>query len=315
MPPGKHCGTPADRWTLTLPETTPLEGPCLIAEAPSVIVGIVTRNRATILPRAIQSALAQDYPDANIIVLDDGSEDETPALRADFSRVDWHRSEHSRGFMEGRNELMRMAAKYFLGLDDDAWFMKGDEVGIATRYLDENSRVAAVAFDILGPDRDQSVARTAPYPVATFMGCGHLVRLSAALQVGLYQPSPEPYGAEERDLCIRFIDRGLEVHLLPGVHVWHERANISRDLGSQHKMGVCNDLAFVVQRCPLILAPIVFPIKLLNHLRFAIRRRFYMLPCLSGIKLFWRHFPNLYSRRNPVRTGTFVKYLQLTHSK
>jgi hypothetical protein len=58
---------------------------------------IPTYNRAALVPDAVRSALAQDYPDVEVILLDDGSTDETPAVAAALAatnpRIVAHRHE------------------------------------------------------------------------------------------------------------------------------------------------------------------------------------------------------------------------------
>src|SRR5258708_2669434 len=121
---------------------------------PRVLVGIVTHNRAGILPKAIESALSQSYPNIEVAVLDDGSDDGTSALQSDFPAVQWQRWESPRGYLEARNLLMRTArADYYLSLDDDAWFTDTDEIAVAIEYLEANPKVAGGAFNFLGPDR------------------------------------------------------------------------------------------------------------------------------------------------------------------
>jgi glycosyltransferase involved in cell wall biosynthesis len=48
--------------------------------APRLTIAIPTLNRAQLLTRAIESALAQTSPDIEIIVSDNGSTDDTPAV-------------------------------------------------------------------------------------------------------------------------------------------------------------------------------------------------------------------------------------------
>jgi glycosyltransferase involved in cell wall biosynthesis len=92
-----------------------------------VLIGIVTRNRHGILPKAIESALRQRYPRLQVAVLDDGSEDDTPQLRSRYPAVRWIRWEHSRGYLEARNHLMSdYDADFYVSLDDDAWFINED---------------------------------------------------------------------------------------------------------------------------------------------------------------------------------------------
>lgn len=277
---------------------------------PRVLVGIVTRNRAAILPKAIQSALSQCYPNIDVAVLDDGSDDGTSALQCEFPAVRWHRWKSKRGIIEARNLLMGTeSADYYLSLDDDAWFMDTDEIAVAIEYLEANPRVAAVAFDILSPDRPTPAVRSVPRPASMFIGCGHVVRMSALRETGLYTPSPGYYGCEEKDLCLRFLDREWHVHLLPGVHVWHDKTVVARDLAAQHSSGVCNDLAFALRRCPLPMLLIVLPAKMLSHLRFAIGRGL-LKSCVAGFGLFFGHAWAVWESRNPVRSKTFVDFLR-----
>ncbi len=51
---------------------------------PAVSIVIPTYNRARWLREAMDSVLAQDYPNLELVVVDDGSSDETPALLSDY---------------------------------------------------------------------------------------------------------------------------------------------------------------------------------------------------------------------------------------
>src|SRR5437879_3708596 len=100
----------------------------------AVLVGIVTCNRAAVLPKAIESALSQGYPRLRVAVLDDGSEDNTSQLRSKYPAAHWTHWDRSRGYLEARNYLMRSTdAVFYLSLDDDAWFVNGDEISLAVR--------------------------------------------------------------------------------------------------------------------------------------------------------------------------------------
>ncbi len=274
-------------------------------DLPSVLVGITTRNRASVLPKSISSALAQNHPNLAIAVLDDGSTDDTPGLVSGFPSVKWQRNEDSQGIIEARNRLMSVDVDYYVSLDDDAWFLKDDEISLAVAHMEAHKGVAAVAFDVLSQDCSEPVERGLPKAVGMFIGCGHVLRLSAVREVGFYTPCPGAYGSEEKDLCLRLADLGYSIDLLPGIHVWHDKEWIGRDWHPLHKSGVCNDLVMALRRCPFPEVMAVVPYKILSHLRFALKKRGMIRPALAGIILFFLNIPIVLRTRKAVKWDVF----------
>jgi GT2 family glycosyltransferase len=122
-------------------------------------------------------------------------------------------------------------------------------------------------------------------------------------------PGPGLYGSEESDLCIRLLDRNWEIHFLPGVHIWHDKTTVARDIAAQHRSGVCNDLAFAARRCPFPLILGIMPIKVINHVRFAARNHL-VRPCLAGLGLFLNCALDVLNSREPVRASTFKEFIR-----
>lgn len=275
---------------------------------PAVFIGITTYNRCDILPKALASAAEQSYANKRIMVIDDLSSDGTPALRGNYPEVEWIRNEVSAGLRENRNRMMQVAGiDYYVSLDDDAWFLRGDEISIAVARMEADPRLGAIAFDILSPTEPDSSERSDPRETRTFIGCGHLLRVDAVREAGWYESSPGAYGAEEKDLCIRLIDRGYRIELLPGVHIWHDKAWNGRDWFPLHRSGVCNDLVMATRRCPAPAVIAVVPYKMLSHLRFALRKREMMRATVAGIGMYLRHLPSILRSRKPVKRAAFQK--------
>ncbi len=90
---------------------------------PLVSIGISTYNRADgYLQGALQSALAQDYPNLEIIVSDNGSQDHTSAYVSSFAdpRIRLFKQEQNIGASGNFNFLLEQAqGAYFLLLHDD----------------------------------------------------------------------------------------------------------------------------------------------------------------------------------------------------
>lgn len=93
-------------------------------------VVLPTRDRARLLPRAIESVLAQTLPDWELIVVDDGSADETPDRVARYAhrdgRVRLVRREETEGAAAARNRgIARARGRYVALLDDDDEWLPG----------------------------------------------------------------------------------------------------------------------------------------------------------------------------------------------
>jgi glycosyltransferase involved in cell wall biosynthesis len=92
---------------------------------PNVSVVIATHNHGKFLAQAIESALTQSLTEIEVLVIDDGSTDETPEVVRRFlgdRRVLYERSEHL-GPAAAKNVGVRMAQAPFIAfLDaDDVW--------------------------------------------------------------------------------------------------------------------------------------------------------------------------------------------------
>ncbi|MCS6847222.1 MAG: glycosyltransferase family 2 protein [Anaerolineae bacterium] len=89
-----------------------------------VSVVIPTYNRAELLPEAIASVRQQDYPDLEIIVVDDGSTDRTPeVVRALGRDIHFVRLERNHGVATARNVGVSLASGDAIAFldSDDLW--------------------------------------------------------------------------------------------------------------------------------------------------------------------------------------------------
>ena len=93
--------------------------------SPAITVVIPVRNRAAMIAAAIDSVLAQTYPAAEILVVDDGSEDGTAqaALASGDPRIRVVRLPRANGAQAARNEGIRQARSAWIAFldSDDEW--------------------------------------------------------------------------------------------------------------------------------------------------------------------------------------------------
>ena len=110
---------------------------------------IPTVNRAQLVSRALESALAQTADDIEIIVSDNGSADSTPAVLARYQdpRLRQFRHEQTMSATAHGNFLIEQSAgEFFLGLSDDDYI----EPDFAARALELLARHRDLAFVYTG---------------------------------------------------------------------------------------------------------------------------------------------------------------------
>jgi glycosyltransferase involved in cell wall biosynthesis len=109
-----------------------------------------TKDRAHWLPESIGTVLNQKGVDLELLILDDGSTDNTPAVLADYA------SKHGciRLFQKGDPHLFSVATgDYICSLPDDDWLLGDDSLARRARVLEENPELAFVFSSVQGHDR------------------------------------------------------------------------------------------------------------------------------------------------------------------
>ncbi|NCW27171.1 MAG: glycosyltransferase [Verrucomicrobia bacterium] len=273
-----------------------------------VCVGIVTRGRAELAEKAVASALAQIPPPKLVWVIEDGVVGK-PFEWKQGGPVKITRKETSLGYMAARQKMMMEAdAEVYVSLDDDAWFLDPHAMAGAVRVMEENPRVAAVGFEILTPDNPKPSGKREVEAAKMFIGCGHVLRLKAVREVGGYEVLPGLYGGEEKDLCLRLINRDWKVVKLNGVTVWHEKTPHVRDLRQQRRAGVLNDLSLIWRRCPGAKVWFYLAGNISHQVMFSLKDpRKKLWPSVLGIGEFFFSLPAQWNLRKPVSQESWKK--------
>ena len=280
-----------------------------------ILIGITSKNRVGILPKAIEAALSQSYQHKEIWVYDDASTDDTKSLQANYATVNWTIGNESKGLVWARNFFMKNEGyEYFCSLDDDAWFINEDSIQKALSYMKANPNVGALGFDMLSPDAPEQKTATPSFLESNnFIGCGHIINLKAAKEIGYYTPNPGFYGGEEKDFCIRLINAGYKVITYKGMYVWHDKTIVARDSSKQHRSGVCNDLVFTYRRAPLLVLVPALAVKFYKHLKFSLSYKSEQLtmPCMGGFADFFKWLTTKKTHRKSVSLQAFNSFLAL----
>lgn len=138
--------------------------------SPNFSIIIPTYQRAGFLPTAINSVLSQTYQDYEIIIIDDGSTDDTKEVVSQFKdqRIRYFKQEN-KGRSAARNHgIERTRGKYICFLDDDDYYLndhlesihirisQGDEpILILSDYRIERNNEIVATKKVLGGIDDQ----------------------------------------------------------------------------------------------------------------------------------------------------------------
>ena len=121
-----------------------------VLETPRVSIYIPTRNRVRLLRRAVGSVLVQDYPNIEVIVVDDGSTDGTAEFLAEMQhsgQLCAFRNPFPMGAPASRNFAIQNASGEFItGLDDDDYFLPGRISAFIGKWRELEARGESFGF-------------------------------------------------------------------------------------------------------------------------------------------------------------------------
>jgi len=210
-----------------------------LPQTPRVSVVVASYNGAATLKACLQSLGRMNYPNYEIILVDDGSTDTTPAIAVEFPEVRSLRHERNLGLSVARNTGIEAATGDIVAFTDsdcradEDWlhFLIGDLL---------NSRFAGIGGHNFLPPEDSPVASTvmvSPGGPAHVMltdrlaehipGCNMAFYRWALQEIGGFDPIFWKAG-DDVDVCWRLQQRGYRIGFSPGGFVWHYRRNTVR---------------------------------------------------------------------------------------
>lgn len=187
---------------------------------PRVSVIVPAYNQAAYLAEALQSVLAQSYQNYEIIVVDDGSTDETPAIAQSFGSAIHYIRQENQGLAGARNTGIRQARGEYVALldSDDRWLP--DFLQTMMRLVDEQPSATVYYggwryMDIHGHDLPQASSQKVIPPAemyaamlkSNFLNCCTIVMHRAnVMDAGLFDPLFRRL--QDRELWVRLLRQG-----------------------------------------------------------------------------------------------------------
>ena len=204
-------------------------------KAPMVSVVICAYNAEQTMEACLKSLRALDYPNYEVIVVDDGSRDATAEIAARFPEFRLIR-QPNKGLSVARNVGMHaglgeiiaytdsdcVADPHWLTLMVGAMLGSGfDGCGGPNYAPHEKGRIegcvsaspGAPCHVLTAPDRAEHLA-----------GCNMVFRKAALQKLGGFDPQFTAAG-DDVDICWRALDAGLVLGFCPAAFVWHFRRN------------------------------------------------------------------------------------------
>jgi glycosyltransferase involved in cell wall biosynthesis len=215
---------------------SPVAGRISAADEPAPVSVIIPAfNRADTLPRALRSVFAQGLRPAEVIVVDDHSDDVT-ARRAEELGARVIRHERNQGAAAARNTAVAAATQPWLAtLDSDdewlphhlatLWSLRSDHVlvaGASVSWFDDAPETLPMYAGTARPRTHTLRSPAALIPQNPIPASAVLVRREAVLAAGGY--NTELKYAEDWDLWLRVLEHGTAVITPRVVCVYHRHA-------------------------------------------------------------------------------------------
>ena len=204
----------------------------LLERTPRVSVVVCSYNGGRTLEQCLRSLGGLAYPDYEVILVDDGSTDETQAIAGRFPQVRNLRQKNC-GLSAARNAGLAAATGEIIAYTDSDCFVDADWLTLLVNQL-ARREAAAVGGPNLTPEDGWLAGCIACAPgqpnhvlesdeeAEHIPGCNMAFRRDALQAVGGFDPLFRKAG-DDVDLCWRLQAAGYRVTFAPGAFVWHYR--------------------------------------------------------------------------------------------
>lgn len=211
-------------------------------EWPPISVVVCSYNGARTIRQCLDGLMALDYPEYEVIVVDDGSTDDTAAIAGEypFTLI----SQANAGLSAARNAGLAAASGAIVAYIDDDAFPDRDWLRYLAAAFADGQHVAAGGPNVQPPGDglvSECVAHAPGGPSHVLLsdqvaehipGCNMAFRKDALLAIGGFDPRFRAAG-DDVDICWRLQDRGGTIGFSPAALVWHHRRNSVRAFWKQ----------------------------------------------------------------------------------
>lgn len=234
-----------------------LNGTCppMPRRIPMVSVVICAYNAERTMRACLESLRAIDYPNFEVVIVDDGSRDRTAEVAAEFPEFRLVR-QPNRGLSIARNVGLHAARGEIVAYTDSDCVVDPHWLTLMVNAMVEGDMDGCGGPNYAPPEEGRieacvAAAPGAPCHVLTaedraehLAGCNMVFRKSVLIALGGFDPQFTAAG-DDVDICWRALESGFVLGFCPGAFVWHFRRNtISAYYGQQRGYGRAEALLY-----------------------------------------------------------------------
>lgn len=274
---------------------------------PLVTFMIATHNRVGELVQTLTSCRHQDWPNTEVMVVDDASSDDTfEVVRREFPEVHIVRNEKNQGSIASRNRILADArGDYIVALDDDSRFTETDACRRIVERMEAEPDLGIISFQAIGPEFPERMTERGrlhgEWHCSSFAACGAALRRRMLAETGLLE-AYFYHAYEEPDLCLRAWNAGFRVLQWNEIVVYHAFSPANRSEQRTHRRHARNEACSIVMRYPWHLIPQALIARLASQFAYARRRGWGWQEPRVWLELAGR-LPQALWRRRPVGTS------------
>lgn len=266
---------------------------------PKLSIILPTYNGDKYIRKAIESIISQSFSDWELIVVDDGSTDNTENIVKKYAdkdnRIIYFKNDFNLGIQRSLNKgIQESKGEYIARIDDDDEWIDKNKLKKQFEFLDNNKEYVLVGtgavnvdeegeelFRYLGPKTDEEIRRRI-LRKNCFLHSSVIFRREVVLMLGMYSEDNETRHIEDYDLWLKLGLVGKFANLsIYGVRILISVGSIS----FQNRMEQFRKNLTLIQKYkgkyPNYFKSVVF-----NYLRIYLYKLFELLPCSFKNKIF-----------------------------
>jgi GT2 family glycosyltransferase len=230
-----------------------------------VSVVIATWNRKNDLQETLSHYQDQSYKNIEIIVVDNGSTDETVEMvEQKFPTVRLIKLDENTGVVAYNVGMKAAKGEIVVVSDNDSYLEQRGVEKIVQKFDQGDSKLTVVACEIVYVPRnvvyqwyqrpiDRQNIKVEGYPACLFIGAGAAIKKNVLEEVGYY---PEEFFIymNENDLCTRIIGQGYDIRYFPDIIAFHKHTEAARSKSRTRLLTFRNLIWYYWKNFPIYIA-------------------------------------------------------------